>query len=48
YNVIPGKAVNADANFAAMTGRMDELKIWNTPLTDAHIRAIYNLGLARK
>lgn len=48
YNVIPGKAVNADANFAPMTGRIDELKVWNIPLTDAHIKAIYNLGLAKK
>lgn len=48
YNVIPGKAVNTDVNFAAMTGRIDELKIWNIALTDAHIKAIYNLGKAGK
>jgi len=48
YNVIPGKSVNADVSFAPMTGRIDELKIWNIALTDAHIRAIYNLGLQKK
>ncbi|MBE9602825.1 LamG-like jellyroll fold domain-containing protein [Pedobacter sp. MC2016-24] len=48
YNVIPGKSVNTDVSFAAMTGKMDELKIWNIALTDAHIKAIYNLGLAKK
>ncbi|MDQ8005198.1 MAG: LamG-like jellyroll fold domain-containing protein [Pedobacter sp.] len=48
YNIVPGKAVNADANFAAMTGRIDEFKIWNIALTDAHIKAIFNLGKAGK
>ncbi|WEK18729.1 MAG: LamG domain-containing protein [Candidatus Pedobacter colombiensis] len=48
YNVIPGKSVNTDVSFAPMTGRIDELKIWNISLTDAHIKAIYNLGLAKK
>lgn len=48
YNTIPGKSVNTDVSFAAMTGNIDELKIWNACLTDAHIRAIYNLGLANK
>lgn len=48
YNVIPGKSVNTDASFAPMTGRIDELKIWNIALTDAHIKAIYNLGLQKK
>lgn len=47
YNVI-GKSVNTDVTFAPMTGRIDELKIWNIALTDAHIKAIYNLGKAGK
>ncbi|ACU05826.1 LamG-like jellyroll fold domain-containing protein [Pedobacter heparinus] len=48
YNVIPGKSVSTDVSFAAMTGRIDELKVWNIALTDAHIQAIYKLGLAGK
>lgn len=47
YNVIPGKQVNADANFAAMTGNIDELRIYNVALPDAHIKALYNLGAAK-
>jgi hypothetical protein len=48
YNVIPGKAVNASTEYAAMTGSIDELKIFNTVLPDAHIKALYNLGVAGK
>jgi hypothetical protein len=48
YNVIPGMAVNADANFAAMTGNIDELRVYNISLPDAHVKALYNLGLAHK
>lgn len=48
YNAIPGKAINTDANFAAMTGSVDELRIYNTVLPDAYIKALYNLGLAGK
>jgi len=48
YNVIPGKSVNADASFAAMTGRIDEIRIYNKALPDAHIIALYNLGKAGK
>lgn len=48
YNLIPGKTVNADANFVAMTGSVDELRIYNTVLPDAHIKALYKLGLAGK
>ena len=48
YNVIPGKTVSTDVSFAAMTGVMDELRIYNIALPDAHIRALYNLGLAGK
>ncbi len=48
YNSIPGKSVNADASFAAMTGSIDEIRIFNTVLPDAHIKALYNLGKAGK
>lgn len=48
YNVIPGKAVNTDTNYAAMTGSIDELRIFNRVIPDAHIKALYNLGKAGK
>jgi hypothetical protein len=48
YNLIPGKTVNADVAFAAMTGSIDELRIFDTVLPDAHIKALYNLGVAGK
>ena len=48
YNVIPGKTVNTDVAFSAMTGSIDELRIYNTVLPDAHIKALYKLGLAGK
>jgi len=48
YNGIPGKAVNTDVTFAPMTGQLDEIRIWNMPLPDAYIRAVYNLGIAGK
>ena len=48
YNSIPGKQVNTDANFAPMTGKIDELRVYNIPLPDAHIRSLYNLGMANK
>ncbi len=48
YNGIPGKAVNADVSFAPMTGQIDELRVFNIPLPDAHIKSLYNLGKANK
>ncbi|KAA5543302.1 LamG-like jellyroll fold domain-containing protein [Adhaeribacter rhizoryzae] len=48
YNSIPGKEVNTDANFAPMTGRIDEIRVYDIPLPDAHIRSLYNLGKANK
>lgn len=48
YNVIPGKAVNTDVSFAAMTGKIDEIRVYNVALPDAHIKALYNLGKAGK
>jgi hypothetical protein len=48
YNGIPGKSVSADANFAPMTGTIDEIRVYNIALPDAHISALFNLGLAGK
>lgn len=48
YNGIPGKEVNTDVNFAPMTGQLDEIRIYNIPLPDAHIKALFNLGKANK
>ena len=48
YNSIPGKTVSTDVTFAPMTGNIDEIRIYNIPLPDAHIRSLYNLGLANK
>ncbi len=48
YNVIPGKSVSTDVSFAPMVGSIDELRVYNIALPDAHIRALYNLGLAGK
>ena len=48
YNGIPGKEVNADTNYAPMTGQIDEIRVYNMPLPDAHIQALYNLGKANK
>ena len=48
YNLIPGKTINADVAYAAMTGSVDELRVYDTVLPDAHIKALYNLGVAGK
>ncbi|HEX5653987.1 MAG TPA: LamG-like jellyroll fold domain-containing protein [Chitinophagaceae bacterium] len=48
YNGIPGKAVSGDASFAPMTGQVDEIRIFNRTLPDAHIKALFNLGKANK
>ncbi|RZK60399.1 MAG: LamG domain-containing protein [Pedobacter sp.] len=48
YNLIPGKSVNADTNFGAMTGSIDEVRIFNTNLPQAYISTLYNLGIAGK
>ncbi len=48
YNTIPGKTVNADVSYAAMTGNIDEIRIFNKVLPNAHIKALYNLGKAGK
>lgn len=48
YNLIPGKTVNADAAYAAMTGKIDEIKIYNAFIPDPIIKAMYQLTLAGK
>jgi hypothetical protein len=48
YNVIPGKAVNASTEYTAMTGMVDEVRIYNRFMPDAIVNALYKLGLANK
>jgi len=48
YNGIPGKEVSTNRDFAPMTGQVDELRIYDRPLPDAFIRALYNLGRAKQ
>lgn len=48
YNVIPGKAVNTSVEYAAMTGVVDEVRIYNAFMPDAIVKALYELGVAKK
>jgi hypothetical protein len=48
YNGIPGKSVSTDVSFAPMTGQLDELRIYNIAVPDAHVKALFNLGKANK
>jgi hypothetical protein len=48
YNLIPGKTVNTDASFGAMTGVIDEVRIYNRFMPDAIAKALYQLGIAGK
>ncbi|WP_207424908.1 LamG-like jellyroll fold domain-containing protein [Desertivirga brevis] len=48
YNGIPGKQVNTNTDFAPMTGNIDEMRIYNVALPDAHIKSLYNLGKVNK
>lgn len=48
YNGIPGEEVNSDASFAPMIGEIDELRIYNISLPDAHVKALYQLEKAGK
>lgn len=48
YNTIPGKTVSTDVSFANMTGSIDEIRVYNVVLPDAHIKALNNLGKAGK
>lgn len=48
YNGIPGKEVSTNVSIAPMTGNIDELRIYDIALPDAHIKSLYNLGRANK
>lgn len=48
YNTIPGKEIGVNTTFGAMTGSIDELRVYNVALPDAFIKALYNLGKANK
>lgn len=48
YNLIPGKSVNADTQYKAMVGNIDEIRVYNTVLPDAFINTLYKLGAAHK
>lgn len=48
YNVIPGKAVNTSVEYAAMTGKIDEVRIYNAFMPDPIVKALYQLGIAKK
>nr|MBC7611902.1 LamG domain-containing protein [Pseudopedobacter sp.] len=48
YNVIPGKSVNTDTSFVAMTGSVDEVRVYNKLIPDAIIKSLFNLGLVGK
>lgn len=48
YNVIPGKTIGTNTEYAAMTGKIDEVKIYNAFIPDAIVKAMYQLALAGK
>lgn len=48
YNLIPTKAVNADVNYAAMTGNVDEIRVYNRVLPQSLVQAIFKLGKVGK
>lgn len=48
YNNIPGKQVTTDTWTTPMTGKIDEIRVYNEALGDADIIALYKLGLAGK
>lgn len=48
YNHIPGKEVNGDTGTQPLVGKVDEIRVYNTVLGAAHIKALYNLGVAGK
>ncbi|WP_257670716.1 LamG domain-containing protein [Parapedobacter tibetensis] len=48
YNVIPGMEVNGDVSFAGMTGKIDELRIYNVFMPTAIAGSLYRLGLANQ
>lgn len=46
YNNIPGKEVTTDTWTTAMTGKIDEIRVYDKALGDADIVALYKLGRA--
>ncbi len=48
YNLIPNKLINADAAYAAMTGRVDEIRVYNRILPQSILKALFKLGKAGK
>jgi hypothetical protein len=48
YNDIPGKAVTTDTWTVPMVGGIDEIRVYNTALGTADIKALYELGAAGK
>jgi len=48
YNNIPGMAATADTWTVPMNGKVDEIRVYNTILGAAHIKALYKLGVAGK
>ncbi len=48
YNNIPGKQVSSDTWTVPMVGSIDEIRIYNTVLGAADIKALYELGAAGK
>ena len=47
YNAI-GTTVSTDVSIAPITGQIDELRVYDRALPDAHVRALFNLGKANK
>lgn len=48
YNNIPGKKLTADTWTVPMTGSIDEIRVYDTALGAADIKALYELGVAGK
>jgi len=48
YNLIPSKTVNTDAGYAAMTGNVDEIRVYNRVLPQAILQALFKLGKVGK
>lgn len=48
YNNIPGKEVSTDTWTVPMVGNVDEIRVYNTALGAADIKALYELGAAGK
>ncbi len=44
YNLIPNKTINPDAAYAAMTGNIDEIRVYNKVLPQAILKSLFELG----